>query len=199
MHDVTHDIRDAKRFAPPAFRLAAALGLSLLLLSVAAPASAQRSDHARLRFGIGGVGGGFVGAAHGGLGGVAVRVGVQFNHVVAVYLQGQGLLGQFLPAPGDDLAGFVFHTLMIDFTIADVFQIGFGPALDVVWGCDNRYHASCSGNGPYLGGDLRFAFLAGTRGPGRRDGVAFSFDVHPTWFGNDAAITLLGGISFEMY
>lgn len=181
-------------------RLASLVALSLLLVAAsAAPASAQRYDHARVRFGISGVGGGFVGAAHGALGGAAVRVGIQINDVVAVYLQGQGLIGQFLPSPGDGLAGFAFHTLMVDFTIADAVQIGVGPALDFVWGCDGRYQPSCSGSGPYLGGDVRLAFLAGSHGPGRREGFVFSFDAHPTWFGNDAAITLLAGIGFELY
>lgn len=182
-------------------QLAASVALSLALVAVAAtPAAAQRYDRPRVRFGVSGVGGGFVGSAHGALGGVAVRVGLQINDIVAVYVQGQGLIGQFLPGPGDDLAGFAFHSLMVDFTIADVFQVGAGPALDFVWGCDGRYHASCAGSGPYFGGDLRLAFLAGSPGPGRRQGLVFSFDAHPTWFGGqDAAITLLAGIGFELY
>jgi hypothetical protein len=181
-------------------RLALLLALSAAIVAAApAPVAAQRYDRPRVRFGISGVGGGFVGAAHGALGGAAVRVGIQANDVVAVYLQAQGLIGQFLPAPGDGLAGFAFHSLMIDFTIADVVQIGVGPALDFVWGCDGRYQHSCSGQGPYLGGDVRLAFLAGDHGPGRRSGLVFSFDAHPTWFGDDAAITLLGGIGYEMY
>jgi hypothetical protein len=181
-------------------QVALSLVLSMLLVGVvAAPASAQRYDRPRVRFGVSGVGGGFVGAAHGALGGAAVRIGIQANDVVGIYLQAQGLIGQFLPAPGDGLAGFAFHSLMIDFTIADRVQIGVGPALDFVWGCDGRYQHACSGSGPYLGGDLRLAFLAGDRGPGRRSGLVFSFDAHPTWFGDDAAITLLFGIGFELY
>ncbi len=35
--------------------------------------------------------------------------------------------------------------------------------------------------------------------PGRRSALAFSFDVHPTWFGNDALLlTLLLGIGYEL-
>lgn len=180
-----------------AWTIVGALALSLALLAgSASPVSAQ---HARVRFGVSGVGGGFVGAAHGALGGAELRIGVQINRVVAVYLQAQGLLGRFLPSPGDGLAGFAFHSLMVDFTIEDFFQIGFGPALDFTWGCDARYQLACSGTGPYLGGDFRIAFIAGEHGPGRRRGFVFSFDAHPTWFGNDAAITLLAGLGYEMY
>ncbi len=185
--------------------LAGVLALAFVLVATAAaPAAAQDYDaddydRPRVRFGISGVGGGFVGAAHGALGGASLRLGVQINHIAAIYIQSQGLIGQFLPSPGDGMAGFAFHSLMFEFTVASAFQIGVGPALDFVWGCDNRYQASCTGTGPYLGGDLRLAVLAGTHGRGRREGIAFSFDVHPTWFGNDAAITLLAGIGFEMY
>jgi hypothetical protein len=171
-----------------------------LLAMAAAPASAQYRDRSRLRFGVSGVGGGFVGSAHGFVGGISPRVGIQVNDLFAVYVQGQGLIGQFLPRPGDNLAGFAFHTLMFELTLGDSFQLGVGPSLDFVWGCNADYQASCVGSGPYLGADARVAFLVGGRGPGRRSGLAFSLDVHPTWFGGEhAAIALLFGVGYELY
>lgn len=181
-------------------RLCAAAALAVALLAAgASPAEAQRYDRPRVRFGLSGVGGGFVGAVHGGVGGISPRIGVQVNDVFAVYVQGQLLLGQFLPGPGDGLAGFALHSLMFELTLSDVVQLGLGPSLDFVWGCNEMHQRACTGTGPYLGGDARVAFLVGDRGPGRRSGLAFSFDVHPTWFGDSASVALLLGIGYELY
>lgn len=179
--------------------LASAFFLALALTFSAASVEAQRQhDHARLRFGLSGVGGGFVGAAHGAVGGIEPRVGVQFNDVFAIYVQGQGLIGQFLPGPGDNLAGFAFHSLMFEITLADTFQFGAGPSLDFVWGCDERYQSSCTSSGPYTGGNFRFAFLVDEHIAHRRSGFVVSFDAHPTWFGRDASIALLLGLGYEV-
>lgn len=162
---------------------------------------AEHRDRPRLRFGVSGVGGGFVGAIHGGLGGIAPRIGVQFTDMIAVYLQGHGLIGGFAPDPGDaTVVGFAFHEAMFEVTFADMFQLGAGPSLDFVWGCtgDNG-GASCGRGGPFVGGDFRAAFVLGNRGPGRRAGVSFSVDVHPTWVDRDFATVLLFGVGFELY
>ncbi|MBN8611150.1 MAG: hypothetical protein J0L92_11225 [Deltaproteobacteria bacterium] len=71
-------------------RLSAAFALTLALVGAAAsPVEAQHDDRSRVRFGVSGVGGGFVGAVHGGLGGISPRIGVQVNDVFAVYVQGR--------------------------------------------------------------------------------------------------------------
>lgn len=182
-------------------RLAVLVGMALAVFAVAAsPASAQqRHPNSRVRFGISGVGGAFVGAAHGGMGGISPRVGLQVNDVFAVYVQGQGLIGQFFPTPDDHLGGFAFHTLMFELTLGDVFQLGIGPSLDFVWGCNEAHQRSCTGTGPYLGGDMRIAFVVPTHHYTRRTGLAFSVDLHPTWFGEDASVAVLFGIGYELY
>lgn len=190
----------------------ASVGLALALAALTAqalPAEAQDRvvivhDHGpRLRFGASGVGGGFVGAVHGGAGGLALRIGVQFTDVVAIYLQGQALLGAFLPEPpptSSAASGFVFHELMLDLTFFDVLQVGAGPSLDFVWGCSTENRgAVCARQGPFFGGDLRVAVVLGSRGPGRRGGVSFSVDAHPTWLDSDVATMLLFGIGGELY
>jgi hypothetical protein len=54
------------------------------------------------------------------------------------------------------------------------------------------------GAGAYFGVDLRVAVLAGyTRSTGRA-GPVFSFDIHPTWLGDDALVTMLLGIGCEV-
>ena len=197
---MTMTITSIRRGSSAPIRIARLLGLSILLLATSATtASAQYYSPPRVRFGINGHGGGFVGATHGAVGGLGVRLGVQVNDLFAVYVQGQGLIGQFLPSPGDGLAGFAFHSLMFELTLADVVQLGLGPALDFVWGCDGTYQPSCAGTGPYLGGDARLAVVLGGRGPGRRSGLEFSFDVHPTWFGETASVALLFGLGYELY
>lgn len=155
----------------------------------------------RLRFGASGVGGGFVGTMSGGAGGLALRVGAQLDDVFAIYVQAHALVGGFAPHPSDEaVAGFVFHELMLDFTIADVLQLGGGPSIDLVWGCtrENRV-GTCSDIGPYFGGDFRAAVVLGQYGPERRGGLVLSVDVHPTWMSSDLATMLLLGIGGEIY
>lgn len=157
--------------------------------------------HPRLRLGISGQGGGFFGAVHGGLGGLALRVGVQLDDMVAIYVQGQGLIGEFLPDPlPTSLTGFAFHELMVDVTLLDMIQLGVGPSLDVIWGCapenDGRH---CRSNGPFFGGDLRAAIVLGGRSHARRHGFVLSVDAHATWFEHEAVGTMLFGLGGELY
>ena len=159
-------------------------------------------NHPRLRFGVSAVGGGFVGPIHGGVGGIAARVGVQFNDVVAVYLQAHGLIGSFLPERRTGtLAGFAFHELMLELTLFDHLQVGAGPSLDFIWGCSeaNGWTNTCGRSGPFFGGDLRVAVAVGGHDRARRAGIVFSVDAHPTWVDHDAALMMLFGIGGELY
>lgn len=200
----------------------ARLALSVLCASmlVAASASAQetareelREDtheaahthwgHARLRLGFSGVGGGFFGEAHGGIGGLAARVGVQLNDVVAIYLQGHGLVGQYVPDPRPtSLIGMLFHEAMIEVTLLDFLELGAGPSIDVIWGCaaDNG-GAYCGRSGAFFGGDFRIGFVAfnhpRSSATDSRRGLVFSIDAHPTWIGPELVTTMLFGIGGE--
>jgi hypothetical protein len=157
--------------------------------------------HPRLRLGFSGVGGGFVGAFQGAGGGLAVRVGVQLNDVVGIYLQGHGLITEFLPDPRPtSIIGFAFHELMLDITLLEIFQFGAGPSIDFIWGCTNdNGGAMCGRGGAFFGGDFRIAFAFGGHGPGRREGIVFSIDAHPTWVDHDFATMMLFGIGGELY
>lgn len=160
-----------------------------------------RWHHPRLRLGVSGLGGGFVGATHGGVGGLALRVGVQFNDMVAVYLQGQGLVGEYVPDPSPtSIAGFAFHEAMLEVTLLDMIQLGAGPSLDVIWGCSaTNAGAYCGRSGAFFGGDFRVAITAFHRGAVHRSGLVFSIDAHPTWVGDELLGTLLFGIGAELY
>ena len=160
-------------------------------------ADAQRVDRPRARFGISGVGGGVVGTIHGAVGGLSPSVGLQVNDSFAVYVHGQFLFGQFLPEPAEGLVGFVFSAILFELTAADFLQIGVGPSLDFVLGCDDRLQPVCAGSGPRFGSDARVSFLVGGSDPDHPSNLALSLDVHPTWFGGDTAIALLAGIGYE--
>lgn len=178
-----------------------------VLGSLAAPSLASAQHHhdhwaPRLRAGVSGVGGGFIGHVHGGLGGVSPRIGIQFNDHFALMLQGQGLVGRFVPYPNEDLAGFAFHAMMFELTAGDVFQVAAGPSLDFVWGCSaDRGQPSCSRGGAYVGGDLRLALVFGGRHDvGSRTGFAISFDIHPTLLDDNSwSNVLLLGFGVELY
>lgn len=213
--------RSAPRSSSPVRR--GALVLALLALSTlgAARASAQetareelREDtheaahthwgHARLRLGFSGVGGGFFGETHGGIAGLAARVGVQLNDVVAIYLQGHGLIGEYAPDPRPtSLVGMAFHEGMIEVTLLDFLQLGAGPSIDVIWGCStDNGGAYCGRSGAFFGGDFRIAFVAFNHHRGHADdsrrGLVFSIDAHPTWIGPEMVTTMLFGIGGEL-
>lgn len=160
--------------------------------------------HARLRLGFSGVGGGFFGDAQGGIAGLAARVGVQLNDVVAIYLQGHGLIGEYAPDPRPtSLIGMVFHEGIIEVTLLDFLELGAGPSIDVIWGCEaNNGGAYCGHSGAFFGGDFRIGFVAfnhhRTTATDSRHGLVFSIDAHPTWIGPQMITTMLFGIGGEL-
>jgi hypothetical protein len=162
-----------------------------------AKASAQEEEFAHLRLAIGGVGGFFLGDTNGGMGGLHIQAGVQINRLVAVFYQGQQMAGLF------DNAGsiFSFNQAMVDFTIADTLQLGVGPSIDFISGCqnDNNLVTRCS-DVSFFGADGRIAVVLGRHRHWRRSGLMLGFDVHPTFLDNNQAIvSLLFSISGALY
>ena len=182
-----------------------ALAGLLALGTLAAPSDAEAQHRwlaPRLRFGVSGVGGGFVGDLEGGVGGISPRVGVQLSEHVALMVQGQYLIGRFIDGTGE-FAGVAFHAAMVELTAASVFQFGVGPSLDFWWGCDSDPgQVACSRSGPYLGADFRLAIVLGgaydrTRS---RTGFGISLDVHPTLLDADRwGVVGLLGFGGEIY
>lgn len=159
----------------------------------------------RFRFGISGVGGGhWEGGPDIGMGGAQVRVGVQLGDWVAIYYQPTGLVGAIYDrADGSEAAaGLMWNTAMIELTVMDFLQIGGGPSVDFIWGCDNRYQdeIDCDSSDAFFGASGRVALVLGDYGPGYRQGLTISAEVHPTWYReDDASIAVLGGIGYELY
>jgi|GEM_PF-2033939 len=183
--------------------LAGASIAALLTFALATPASAQeRHSGPRLRAGLSGVGGGFAGAVHGGLGGVEPRIGLQISDMFAVLIQGQGLIGQFAPDGDDRIAGFAFHSAMFELTAGDMFQLAAGPSLDFVWGCSEAPgQIACSRGGAYAGANFRAAVIIGGRhDAGWRDGFTISVDAHPTLLDDGEWSTVfLFGLGVDLY
>jgi hypothetical protein len=156
-----------------------------------------------LRFGMSGVGGGFVGVVDGGAAGIAPRVGVQLDRVIAIYLQVHALIGNFGSSSGGSrVAGFLFHELMVDLTVLDRLQVGLAPSLDFVWNCREANGRDPCGNGEArFGGDLRFALALGdeVHRTDTRHGLVVSLEVHPTWVDPDFTWMTLFGIGGEMF
>jgi hypothetical protein len=177
-----------------------ALAASLALFGATAGASTAEAQHRywtpRLRFGVSGVGGGFLGDTSGGLGGISPRVGVQLSEHAAILIQGQYLLGRYVDGTGE-MAGVALHTAMFELTAAGMFQFGIGPSLDFWWGCDaDPGQVVCGNSGPYPGADMRLAIVVGGRYDRTRSrtGFSVSVDLHPTLLDNGhwAMIGLLG-------
>lgn len=182
-----------------------AISLALILAAPALASAQTRRSHwaPRLRAGISGVGGGFVGEVHGGLGGVSPRIGLQVNDWLAILVQGQGLVGRFVPGPDHGVAGFAFHEVMVELTAADTFQLAAGPSLDFVWGCSSTQpgEAYCARGGAFAGANFRAALVFGGRHDlGPRTGFTVSFDAHPTLLDDGRWSTvLLLGFGVDLY
>lgn len=188
--------------APRAFGLVALVGLVVAALALAAPVEAQgRQYGARLRLGIQGDIGYVRQTDSGLILGLTGQLGVQQNDLFAVYYQPRLLAGTFLAGAreGAVLAGY--NTLMFDFTLADIVQLGLGPSLDlgIVGVCRPN---DCSGfGGAFFGADFKAAIALGARGPfGARSGFVIALHVHPTWIAAHESITTVTlGFGFQTY
>lgn len=161
---------------------------------------------ARIRFGISGLGGGqWAGGPDLGMGGAALRLGVQLGDWLALYYQPTGLIASIVDRdPGrDSIAGQMWNTGMIEVTLFDMLQIGGGPSADFIWGCDESIQdeVACANSDVAFGLDGRVALVFGGMGdPGSRQGFVIEARVHPTWYDeDDASIAVLGGLGFEVY
>lgn len=191
-------------------------------LSVSAPATAQdrvyvieteraleppREEPAylRFRFGLSGVGGAVIASGPDiGMGGAQLRVGVGLGDMIAFYYQPTGLIGALVDRPNgsEAAAGLLWNTAMLELTFADMLQLGVGPSMDFVWGCDNAFQneIECDTSDPLFGLHGRTAFVFGGSGPGQRAGLTLSLDVHPTFYESDeVALSVIGGLGFDLY
>ena len=198
-----------------------AIGALALGLTATAPAAAQTAyrekafteieveeDEAalRFRFGISGLGGAQLGGGPDlGMGGLALRVGVQLGDWGAIYYQPTGLVGSGVDregATGDSIAGQMWNTGMIELTFFDVLQIGGGPSADFIWGCEETIQdeVACADSDIAFGLDGRLALVLGGAEPGQRDGFVIEARVHSTWYDTeDASIAVLGGLGYDVY
>ena len=154
--------------------LAGLLGLCLLAWAPTVHAqAAMRQDSARVRFGIdGGLGFGVVAGIgdpvfFGSLAATG-RIGVQFDSFFALYYQMGGWLLGRQGATAYGTTGVWSHTVNVDFTFGNAFQIGAGAGVDLI------------GNPltPDPAFDARMAFLIGTTGPGSRGAFALGIKAH---------------------
>lgn len=165
----------------------------------------EEPAYVRFRFGISGVGGAVVASGPDiGMGGAQLRLGVTLGDMIAFYYQPTGLIGALVNRPdgSEAAAGLLWNTAMVELTFADMLQLGVGPSMDFVWGCDNAFQneIECDTSDPLFGLHGRTAFVFGGGGPGQRGGLTLSLDVHPTFYESDeVALAVIGGLGFDLY
>lgn len=167
-----------------------------------APASVKPpEDGMRLRFGLGAAGGGFANSIQGVYGGLYLQLGVQFNSWFALYYQTQGLVGGYLAELSGKFAGFWYNEVLAEVTIANFLQVGAGPSIDVIKGCEAGVrnvqmevpgtgmsvevpepYQGCGKEAFFWGGDARVAMALGGTGPGTRGGLVIGADGHISFF-----------------
>ena len=199
----------------------ATIGALVLGLTVAAPAAAQDDYEerafpdieveaeeavARFRFGITGLGGAqWGGGPELGMGGAALRLGIQLGDWGAIYYQPTGLVGTAFEreGEGDSVLGQLWNTGVIELTIFDLVQIGGGPSADFIWGCEPTIQdeAACAAESVAFGLDGRLALvLGGMNQPGQRDGLVIEARFHASWYDTeDASVAVVGGVGYELY
>ncbi|GAB5549385.1 MAG: hypothetical protein SangKO_091450 [Sandaracinaceae bacterium] len=166
-----------------------------------APPAAAPEDHARVRFHAALAGGGFFGDVVGGMGGLSVGLGVQFNQWVGLYYQAHGMLAALIEGGQDAvLAAIMYNSVIVDVTLGHVFQIGAGPSLDFLAGCAaGGSGAGCGDAGPFFGIDARVALALGGHDVGTRGGFLISADLHPTFYPNGVSLALVLGVGGQVY
>ncbi|AKF10335.1 hypothetical protein DB32_007484 [Sandaracinus amylolyticus] len=155
---------------------------------------------ARFRLGASAIGGGIIGDLDGWLVGANLRVGTQLGPWFAFYYAPTFLYGGLSDSDG----AFVFWSSFVgEVTLWDIVSVGVGPSVDIYDDCDPRVraNAACSRvDETFFGLHGRVALNLGAGGPGERGAVSVSFEVHPTWFGEDlSAVAMLGGVGAELY
>ncbi len=165
----------------------------------------ERPAYLRFRFGASGVGGAVIASGPDiGMGGAQLRFGINMGDMLAFYYQPTGLIGSFIDRPdgSESIAGLMWNTAMAELTFADMLQLGVGPSMDFVWGCDNRFQneIECDASNPIFGIHGRVAVVLGGDGPGRRGGLTLSADVHPMFYEwDEVALSVIGGLGFDLY
>jgi hypothetical protein len=158
-------------------------------------------DGARVRFSLGITGGGFFGDVVGGMGGLYGQLGLQLNGTIAIYYQVHGMLGGFVSG-GDtgSIGALLWNSVLFEVTLANIVQLGIGPALDAMAGCAASVEGAGCGSGfPFFGLDGRVALALGGTGPGTRGGFVIGFDVHPTFIDGGVSIGMVGSIGGQVY
>ncbi len=133
-----------------------------------------------LRWAFGATGGPFIGGNVGGAGGLWGQLGVQINQLIGVYYQTHAMIGGVGSRAGDTIfiGGIWNNEVMVDFTFADVFQVGVGPSFDV-------FSVNSFTEG-FLGVDARVGVGLGHRIWGHRSGFMLGVDIHPTFITDSA-------------
>jgi hypothetical protein len=175
----------------------------------AKPAEDDPSDKTRFRI-AGHVLGGpwFVPDRSGGGGGAGIQIGAQINDMMGVYYAGTAAIGV---AGGNDATGssaavgaFVYNSVVIEATLARIFQIGVGPSLDsfafgsasvsTTTGASSKAIA-----GTFLGLQGRIGIALGADKPGKRSQFMLGLEIHASFIPDVtpvSAFLTLGGGSF---
>lgn len=167
----------------------------------ATPAPEAHEDYARVRFHAALVGGGFFGDVVGGMGGLSLGLGVQFNQWVGLFYQAHGMLGALIEGGQDAVLGaFMYNSVIVDVTLGHVFQVGVGPSLDLLAGCAaGASGAGCGDGGPFFGLDARVALALGGHDVGTRGGFLIAADLHPTFYPSGVSLALVLGVGGQVY
>jgi hypothetical protein len=127
------------------------------------------------RWAFGATGGPFIGGNIGGAGGLWGQAGVQINQLIGVYYQTHAMIGVVglrksgtLDAYDSFFGGIWNNEVLVDFTFADVFQVGVGPSFDI-------YSINNFSEG-FPGLDARIGVALGRRAWGHRSGFMLGVD-----------------------
>jgi small nuclear ribonucleoprotein (snRNP)-like protein len=165
------------------------------------PPAGERPDAVRFRAGLS-AGGGFAyvstssGSAVAPMVGFSGRLGVQFNHIFSVYYQNTGAL----PIASGATTFFDYNSLLADFTVGHIFDIGAGPSADVMTVSGSNGSASTTAVLPGLHARLALTPRGGAKGPGpHRSGLSVALDIHPTFGPGGVLLTMSPVVGYEWF
>lgn len=160
-------------------------------------------SRARARVGVQGDIGGISNTDAGFGVGLTGQLGWQHTNLFATYYQPRFFIGGYVAGNSTGSIAAIYNSFMFNLTLANFFEIGLGPSLDlgVANICRDRQVAgSCDGfGGAFFGTDFRIAFvIAG--GARRRAGFDIALHSHATWITPTQAVTTVTlGFGFQIY
>jgi hypothetical protein len=161
------------------------------------PTDEELAEKSRFRIAVHVLGGPwFVPDRTGGGGGLGIQLGSQLNDLIGIYYSGTAAVGvagsSDVQGVGSSVGAWVYNSVMMDFTLFRLLQLGLGPSLDSLAFGSADVKAPSPGSpapsakavglaGTYVGIQTRVGLALDGRKAGKAARFMLGLEIHPTF------------------